>query len=85
MGAMKDFYLARQEWAESISKLIDERVEILEDEKPEVWKVALQDGVTVTKIDDWIYVDVSFSVDAEANDEESVRDAIIVARQIGNN
>lgn len=80
MGAMKDFYLAREEWADSISELLNEPVEIQETDAPEIWTVALQDGIQVTKIDDVTYVDLHLSI--ECDTPEIVRKSIVTARQV---
>lgn len=57
MGAMKDLYLAREEWAEKIGMQLDENVTIIETPRPDWWRIRLDDGILITRIDDSLFVE----------------------------
>ena len=82
MGRMKDLYIAREEWSEQTSMELDEAVEIVETDYPEIWRVRLSDGILVTRIDDCEFVELENGeddwVECDPNQPEE-RDAAIAA------
>jgi hypothetical protein len=84
MGAVKAIYTARQEYAEKLSELLSEPVEILENSSPinslEWWKFRLEDGVVVSKIDDLTYIEPA-PIECDSKDFDEIRTAIAEARR----
>lgn len=58
MGRMKAIYTERQEWADTLAMVLDERVELLETDHPiEWWALRLHDGIVISKVADSHYVE----------------------------
>jgi hypothetical protein len=83
MGAIKNIWTARQEYAEKLSEALGESVEILENQSPvnslEWWKFRLEDGVVVSKIDDLTYIEPA-PIECGAKDFDEIRTAIDAVR-----
>lgn len=81
MGAMKDLYIQRDEWATTLKMELDENVTICEIENLEWFRVTLDDGIIITKIDTSLFIEDGINdwLEVILTDEDAAaqRDAII--------